>query len=382
MIQPVKNFAVNWIDGMKISQKHFLAQENCFLDAIRDTASFGINEYNYGLLPVKDNTTGNSIFDIYNSATNDVQLLIRQCHAITPAGYRIAINELSINVSELPSFSTTQLNTAEEEHFFIIISVNPFDRVPSGEFDPEETPPRHISSLPKYHIGLVPAHSVNNERTGGNYVVAGRVIFKAGMVNADAFFIPPCTCIHSHPALLNHYNEFARKIAGIQQFVMRIIQKNSFKNQNSVLAESIKSLCNVMLQQFAVNYFYYRNKVHQLPPVYMVNVFAQLAHAIYNAIEIISPKEKEEMFNYCYEWSDVAPHVLLSNLSAIVEINYNHHHTGEYMQMINTLLHNLFNITEKLSGLEYIGQHKENIVVKEQAVTQVVKDKKGWSVLD
>lgn len=382
MIQPIKNFAVNWVDGMKISQKHFTTQENYFLDTIRDAVSFGINEYNYGLLPVRENAAGTALFDIYNSATNDVQLIIKHCHAITPAGFRIAINDLSVNVSALPSFNISQLNALAEEHYYILISVNPFDRVASGEFDPEETPPRHISSQPKYHVELVPVSSVNNERSGGNYIVAGRIIFKNGLVNADPSFIPPCTAIHSHSALLNYYNEFAKKMAGIQQFVIRIVQKNSFKNQNSVLAESIKGLCNVMLQQFAANYFYYRNRVHQQAPVHLINVFAQLAHAAYNAIEIIPPKEKEEMLNYCYEWSDVAPHVLLNNLSAVVEINYNHNNTGEHLHSIGVLLHNLYNITEKLSGLEYIGQHKENIVVKEQAITQTVKEKKGWSVLD
>ncbi len=382
MIQPIKHFAVNWVDGMKISQKHFGAQEDCFLDTIRDSTSLGLNQFNYGLLPIKESTAGHSIFEIYNSATNDVQLIIKQCHALTPAGYRIAISDLSVNVNALSSFNNTTSDKITEERFYILVSVNPFDRVPSGEFDPEETPPRHISSQPKYHIELVEASSLSNGRSGGNYIVAGRIIFKTGLVNADLTFIPPCTSIHSHPTLLYYYNEFSKKIAGIQQFALRIIQKNIFKNQNAALTESIKSLCNIMLHQFANSYFYYRNQVHHQPPINLVNIFAQLAHSLYNSIEIVDPKEKEEMLNYCYEWSDVSPHLLLNHLSAVVEINYDHNSTGDYMLLIQSLLQHLYNITEKLSGLEYIGQHKENIVVKEEAITQVIKDKKGWSVLD
>lgn len=382
MIQPIKHLSVNWVDGMKISQKHFTAQENHFLDSLRDTASYAVNQFNYGLLPVKDGISEYSTFDIYNSATNDVQLIIKQCHAITPAGYRIAISNFSINVNSLPSFNSRIISNDGDGQFYILISVNPFDHVPAGEFDPEETPPRHISTLPKYHVEIVPVSSVNNERSGGNYIVAGRILFTNGLVNADAAFIPPCTSVHSHPVLLNYYNEFAKKIAGLQQFAVRIIQKNNFKNQNSVLAESIKKLSEIMLNEFAGSYFYYRNTVHQLAPVYLINVFAQLAHALYNAIEIMPPKDKEEMLNYCFEWSDVAPHILLNQLSAVIEINYNHHQNGEYMQTISKLMQSLHDIWEKLSGLEYIGQHKENIVVKEQAITQVVKEKKGWSVLD
>jgi hypothetical protein len=37
----------------------------------------------------------------------------------------------------------------------------------------------------------------------------------------------------------------------------------------------------------------------------------------------------------------------------------------------------------KLSALEYIGQHKDNIVVSERAhQTETVKSKGGWTILD
>jgi len=382
MIQPIKHFPVNWVDGMKISQKHFIAQENYFLDTLRDASSCIINQFNYGLLPVTESTLVNNTFDIYNSATNDVQLVIKQCQALTPAGFRIAISNLSINVNSLPSFNKQMLANETEKQYYIIVSVNPFDHIPAGEFDPEETPPRHISTQPKYNVEIVAANTVNNESAGGNYIVVGRVSFTNGLVSADATFLPPCTNLHSHPVLLNYYNDFAKKMASIQQFAVSIIQKNSFKNQNSVLAESVKNISSVLLTQFANSYFYYRNTVHQLSPIYFVNVFAQLAHTLYNALDILPAKEKEEMLNYCYEWSEIAPHVLLNQLSGIIEINYDHHKNGEYVLSINALLQSLFAIWGKLSSLEFIGQHKENIVVTEQVTTQVIKDKKGWSVLD
>ena len=206
--------------------------------------------------------------------------------------------------------------------------------------------------------------------------------YKNGMANADVSFIPPCTTVNNHPLLLKYYQDFAKTIASLQQFATRIIQKNHYKNQNVALTQSIKELCSVMLSQFGDWYFYYRNISHQIAPIFMIDMFSKLAHSIYIAIEKIPEKEKEEALNYCYEWSDVPPHLLLNQLSAVVEINYDHYKNGEYMKSINMLLTSLYNIWEKLSGLEYIGQHKENIIVKEQALTQVVKDKKGWNILD
>lgn len=377
MIQPIKHFAVNWIDGMKISQKHFMKQENHFTDAIRDVSSYSINDLNYGLLPFKDIATRDKIFTIYNTATNDVQLIIKECHAITPSGHRIALNDLKININSLSADNKKDVQDMAGQQFYILISVNPFERLPTGEFDPEETPPRHISTQPKYHVELVPVNTAAKEQAGGNYIVAGRVIIKGGVANADLSFIPPCTSVHSDAVLLRYYNDFAESVAGLQQFASRINKKNDFRDQNSVLANCIKQLCNEMLVQFVNNYFYYRNIIHQLPPAYMVDVFAKLAYSLYNTIEAFNPKDKEETLNYCYEWSDVSPHLLLNQLSAVVEINYDHYKNGEYMQSISLLLKSLYSILEKLSGLEYIGQHKENIIVQEQAVAHVVKEKEA-----
>lgn len=37
MIQPIKHFAVNWVDGMKISKDHLVQQEDFMIDSIRDS---------------------------------------------------------------------------------------------------------------------------------------------------------------------------------------------------------------------------------------------------------------------------------------------------------------------------------------------------------
>jgi hypothetical protein len=86
--------------------------------------------------------------------------------------------------------------------------------------------------------------------------------------------------------------------------------------------------------------------------------------------------------NYFFEWNDLSPVTFLNHLSDIIEINYSHYQTGAYMKAIRQLLHSLVLVLQKLNTLEYIGQHKENIVVKEEVMVQSVKERKGWSFLD
>jgi len=381
MIQPIKHFAINWVDGMKVSQRHLNDQDNFLIDTIRDANSLGITNYNYGLLPLSNEFTDKTIFDVHNTATNDVQLFIKNCSAVTLAGYRLELKDRRVSVKSLAKSLNLDENQMDGE-YYILISVNPFDKVPFGDIDPEEIPPRHPNAHANYHIELLLVSSLNSNHSGGNYLVVGKVDFKGNIAQVNTNFIPPCTSIQSHPVLIDYYNGYAKSIGNLQQYAFKIIQKASHKNQNTSLALNVKALCNVLVNTFGDIYFQFRNIIPYQPPVFLIETFATLALRMYNSTQILVPGELEEMLNYSLEWSEIAPHTLLNQLSTVAETNYDHHNSGEPLLYISQMLRSLETIFAKLSELDYIGQRKENIIVNEQEVSSNTNPKRGWSVLD
>ncbi|MBQ0152320.1 MAG: hypothetical protein KBS61_05445 [Chryseobacterium sp.] len=381
MIQPIKHFAINWVDGMKVSQQHLNDQDNFLIDTIRDANSLAITNYNYGLLPIPNEYTDKTIFEVHNTATNDVQLVIKHCSAVTLAGYRIELKDRRVSVKSLAKSLQVEENQIDGE-YYILVSVNPFDKVAFGDIDPEEIPPRHPNSHANYHIELLPVISLNSNFSGGNYLVIGKVDFKGNITQVNSTFIPPCTSVQSHPALVDYYNGYAKTIGNLQQYAFKIIQKSAHKNQNTALALNVRSLCTVMVETFGDMYFQFRNIIPHQPPIFLIDSFAKLALRLYNATQVIVPAELEEMLNYSLEWSEIAPHTLLNQLSTVSETNYDHHNTGEPLLHIQQMLRSLDVIFSKLSELDYIGQKKENIIVTEQEVSTNNNTKRGWSVLD
>ena len=51
MRDQLKHFPVNWIDGMKISKNHFIAQDDAAKNALYDLASLMVSPLRYGILP-------------------------------------------------------------------------------------------------------------------------------------------------------------------------------------------------------------------------------------------------------------------------------------------------------------------------------------------
>lgn len=381
MIQPVKHYAVNWVDGMKISREHFSQHENFVIDALRDTASLYINSFNYGLLPIADQYGYKTIYEIQSTATNDAQLIIQKCSALTLAGNRIDISEFKMNIRELSKNISSENGEADGE-FYILASVNPFDKIPFGEIDSDEIPPRHPFTKPNYRIELIETSVLNSSYSGGNYLVLGKVSIRAGIAQIDGNFIPPCTVLESHPRLEEYYNSYSNSWGNLRQYSFKILQKTAHHNQNTALSENVKSLCKTIISHLGANYFQFKNMVNSQPPIFLMDIFSQLALQLYNNTQMMIPAELEEMLNYSLEWSEVAPHTILNQLTAVAEINYDHHETGEVFSNINLMLKTLEQIMGKLSELDYIGQRKENIIVNEQEVKSNMDPKKGWSVID
>ena len=366
---------------MKVSQMHLNEQDNFIIDSIRDSNSLQINNFNYGLLSMAGQFSEKTVFEIYSTATNDAQLVIKNCNAITLAGYRIEIKDFNMNIRSLAKNLSATEDSIDGD-YYILISVNPFNKVPFGEIDSEEIPPRHPYSMPNYNIEMVDVAALNNNLAGGNYIVLGKVNFRANFAQIDSSFIPPSTSLQSHQRLVDYYQSYVRSVSNLQQYAFKIIQKSSHKDQNTALANNVRALCTKLINALADNYFSFKNLVPEQPPIYLIDIFSKTALHLYNATQMIPNAELEEMLNYSLEWSEIAPHTFLGQITTVSEINYDHYNCGEYLRNIQSLLNCLETVFGKLSELDYIGQRKENIIVTEQEIKSNTDPKTGWSVLD
>jgi hypothetical protein len=388
MIIPQKYLAVNWADGMKVNKEHFINTENFFTDQLRDTASLNINRLNFGMLPpLPGSNAGLSDYLMSKTTTNQLQITINYCQAVTPGGVRIQIANEGLKeyirlTDVLEEEAGQELRTNETELFYVVMVVSPFDKVMYGNPDPEEIPIRQPYTQPRYTLQVVSASTINTQELGAFHLVIGRIRKSGNEFQKDENFIPPCTAIVSNERLMHHYKNITQYLSDIQGISMQIIQKINYKNQKSAVAQNIKQACITILNYCASTYFNLRNILHQQPPAYLVDAMAQMANHLFSFIQSLPESEKEEMLNYFFEWSDITPVIFSNKLSDVIEINYDHYQTGTYFAAIEDMLRNIFLIWKKLNTLEYIGLRKENIVVKEEVLSKVTKDRKGWNILD
>lgn len=383
MILPVKYKPVNWVDGMKISSNHFINTDLYIQDYVRDALSVGIRNFNYGVLPAYAGESSSFDVQISERATRHIEIQVKQCNAITTAGARIDISRE--DVSSHLSLTHTFENVPEDgkaQLYNILLTVNLFSRVPSGEPDPDEMPPRFPDSTKSYSLSVLPAAQSPVQSGGGYHLVIGQVSVDNNTVSVNTNYIPPCVAVISHQELIRYYEALGSQINELQMLSFKIIDKISSRESVSTIGKNVSFLCSKLLDHISQIFFSYRNTVFQGPPVKMIGYFSDFAHVFFTGIKSISTKEREELLNYFHEWRDVTPGNFEELLAGTIELIYDHKDIYAGINTVQTFMNVLIALWNKLSSLEFIGQHKENIVVAEQQLVQQVQAKRSWTLLD
>lgn len=383
MILQKKYLPINWTGSMKFSEAHFIENEQSIYDTIRDAASIPINTYNYGVLPPF--VGQNESLDIQISQRSDqfVQVAVNGLNAITAGGMRIFINPKneSEHISYTHSFVASEDDT--EQVFDVVLRVISEERVPVGEPDPEEMPPRIPYVRPKYLLNVLPTNK--EALDGAGHLVIGRIIQQRDQFLIDENYIPPCTAVLSHRMLLQAYKHFGDTLSSLQGEALKVIAKIHLRNQHAGLSRTIEFLCRELLNYIADIQFGYQNMVKQQPPIVMIGYFSTLANRLLILINCFSAADKEEVLNYFYQWIDVTPGGFGKVLTKCAGIVYEHQNMNESIEPVYQFLDMLDAIWKRLGTLEYIGQRRDNIVItaeQAQARNTTSGGRQAWKTID
>ena len=371
MQEPLKYYHVNWVDGMKINRNHFIGIENAGIDRIKDALACGLNDNNYGLLPPLDNNSNplKIVFTVDNQKTLRVKIF--ECRAITPGGARIEIREGSANSQgftvPFPENTFELPGNGNENIFYIALSVDPFSRVPFGNADPAEEPPRYPYVTPAYNVHIIPEEQLTKKEMGPYFLLIGKIRIAEQKPELVKEYVPPCTTVQTYNVLLRAHAEFDAFFGQLELDLLKILNKINEKEQSNVLARVVSHLSENLLYFLSSGILEFRWKIIDQPPLFMMEYIARLARVMKNTIDSNSGEAKEELLNYFTDWCGLKQGEFEKTL--VNTINFQYHHSNCYPALLlmirfTGVMATLFN---KLSILEYIGKKKDtNIFVKEQ----------------
>lgn len=376
-----KKYRVNWIDGMKINKNHFVDFENSIVSLINNSVQSYVSPINFGLLP--DYSKEGSSIDVTVSidGQDSVEVIVNKCNAVTLSGYKIEINSETKALLEQSGLILKKTYTIENDtEWFIIISVNPYARIPVGDSDPEEEPPRHPYVLPEYKISVLPKSEISSNGLGLYHITIGKIIIVNNKPVLEENYIPPCTSIQGHKDLKFIYTQISSFFNHMESYAIHIIQKIYQKKQTNDLAQMTLHLMQNTLQYLNKIISEFRLMDKNNPPVFMINKLASMARVMKSSFDIYTGTGKENLLNYLTDWCDLNQGAFENVLTDMIDVKYQHTDINLTIENIENYTKLMLTLFKKLNELDYIGKKSDsNIFVKEEVVDNVeVKSRRSF----
>lgn len=355
---------------MKINKLHFTAMEDSFNEHLMESLAAGINSNNYGLLPPLPgkNSSLKTIISIDNESKIHVKIL--ECRAITPGGARIEILE---NDGDVAGFSLPfpqidqEVNSAVDSTYYILLSIKPFSRIPVGNADPSEEPPRYPYTMPEIKAHILPEDQMTSKELGPFHLTVGKFRMIDGQPEAQSDFIPPCTTILSHEKLKELHLSYEKFLGDMEIHLLKILRKIREKEQSNELANSVADLSTNLLNFVGMSITAFKWTIQHQPPIAMFEVLARCARIIKNNLDINMASSREELLNYFTDWCNLKQGEFEEILNNSVSLRYEHTRISDTVKVVDQFVHMISTLFEKLCDLDYIGKKKDTgIFVKEQ----------------
>lgn len=352
-------------------------------DQLRDNNAMGLSRFRYGILPAEDALD----VQIQCDFNQQINVRLRSCRAISPHGSRIDYNSPADALTCTTSFpklaETYGLQTGKPQTFDVVLSVDPFNRVPTGEPLLHETPPRHPHTRPNYQLSVLPSAQLRPNELGYQLIVA-RLQYGNGEVQQDTDYLPACTSIYSLPRLQQWYQQFGKHLETLETNSFKILQKtkerdpkNSLQSSTLLMAERLAFVLGDISTRFSWI-------VPYEPPIQMAELLTRPLQAVRVVMNMLSGREREEFIGYISEWADLTPGAWEAQLNGVLQLPYEHTELNRLCAELDTFYRTLTNVIYKLAQLDFVGKRKgQNVFIIEHEVreTPPEKPRSRWSPL-
>jgi hypothetical protein len=361
--------AVHWIDGMKLSSDHFLQSDAHHSEQLRSAVELLLDDFNYGLLPAPGGERSPLEYDL-DPHPDRFEFALRSCHAVTRGGLHIRIAQGDDNAERhKASVKASDYEMQQDLKLSVVLSYNPFKRIPVGQPDPEESPLRHPFTVPTSRLEIVPESMLNLNYARSQYLVIGRVVWRERRFFWMEDYIPPCRSSAAHPMLREKYATMDNHLNHLQthsEAILEGIYKEEALNRpefDKQLAGNTGRLCGAMLRIIADSTFFFKNQVLHGPPILLVQQVSRLAAGLRAALQMIPPKEEQRLLQYYNNWTKIEASDFQSTLSKIADLKYSHLDIMASLGPAERFLAFITGLWKRLSQLKFIGQDDHNLVL-------------------
>ena len=349
-MQTREYWPVNWVDGMKINKSHFQQQEANLNEQIALTQSASLTDFNFGLLPPSAQYGGLDV------VVTPERVEVRRCRAVTRGGYLLVVGpennaELQRRMSDL----MYGRDFSEADTWYVVLRVQPGERMGIGSPAPEEVPLRQPYACARVHLEIVPAVEVLRAESLTHGLPLARIVKTYQGIERDRDFIPPVVRVNVSETLLHHHHQWKEQLLATEGDHFEIIRKIKDKhrnNQGNQLSADLLSLSQACIRYINEHFDAYRLRLPQAEPLFLFDWFMALARTIKNELRLAG--NQENMLNYLAHFIDgVGATDLMRFCNDLCDCDYKHADLQQLVGRVNNFMGFVSRLFSQIRQLDY-----------------------------
>ncbi len=372
MIEDIKNFKVNWIDGMKISKEHFLQLQAYVHDTMKDTSSVQMGKHDYGF--ISSYLSESQEFLVNIDAHKNLKVAIKKLRAITPNGNRIEITSQTPNIKE--EITIDELENSDFESGYVLLNCTNQESVAFGEQNAKEVPPRHPFITQKYFISFAKASELETSGVAPNQVPIAKIIKDGNALTVSQSYTPPSKSLSADESLVNFYNTIETFLKTTERHAIQIAQKIKSKDNDNSISDTLFNAVDKIYTYLAQEITHIKLDEYDMTPRKLLGVVISFARLFKNAVDVAPSQNKELLFNYFAEWTDLKGGDYEKLFTTVINQVYKHHDIEENIIIVEDFITVIDKLFTLLTQIDYIGKRRDmGIFVNENALKEDSKSK-------
>ena len=148
-------------------------------------------------------------------------------------------------------------------------------------------------------------------------------------------------------------------------------------NRTSVMV-NILEVCKELQRTLSAVSFKWHNYGMSLSPYQVVEIVSGLANAVSTSLIFFKKTDKEEILKYFYEWNGIQPSAFEQVMADLTVAEFQQNRISDSLTLAQKVLKTLEDLFVSLSRLDYVGQHKESIVIGVKETEKTSNNKTSW----
>ena len=357
---------------MKISKEHFQNLQNFAENSIKDAYVVRKGRFGHGFLA--SYLDGHNEYAINLDIHKSLKVTIKKLRAITPNGNRIEITKNTPPVKE--EIVVDELADKKLEEGFLLLNLDTENPIPFGDQDPKEIPPRHPFLTNNQFFTFITSAELEKSGLSGNQLPIAK-IEKDGKSLANATdYIPPCLTLGAHESLINFYNESENFLKMTERNAILIVQKIISKQSDNPIADAMHLVVDKIYVYLAQQITKVKWEEYDMHPKELLEIIVSFARVFKGSVDVSAPQNKEELFNYFGEWTDLKGGDYEKMFTDVINMQYHHNDVNQNVMLASGFMNVIDRLLTVLTQIDYIGKRRDmGIFVNEN----IVKDKPGKS---